>query len=307
MPVPFRKRARRWLRARLIRLIAWEVSFFPVALALACGRLLGKVAYRLAPRPRQLTHEHLALAFPELSGDDRETLARGVFVGLGEHLFENLVIRKIDRRLPEWVAIDDQSLRHLETAYASGDGVIVTTGHLGNWELAARALTRRGFSVTALARRSHDAGLGQLMERLRREGGIDLLYRGEPGNAKKILRQLRSGSSLFMLVDQDLDERSVYVPFFGRDARSVRGPAELALKSGAHLLVGTVRRAAPGQGHALTIQKIEALPSGDKDADVLRVTAEIQATLEAAIREAPAQWVWFHRRWYRRPEDETNG
>ncbi|MDF1561600.1 MAG: lysophospholipid acyltransferase family protein [Deltaproteobacteria bacterium] len=305
MPVPLRKRLRRALRALFLRLLVALLGLLPVGLALRAGRFLGRWVHRLAHRSRELTLTHLGQAFPQLSEAEREALSRACFESLGEHLLEDLVVRRVERRLNTWVTLDPESQEILERAYGSGRGVVLCTGHLGNWELAARALCRRGFPVTALARRSHDAGIAALLERFRREGGVELIYRGEPANARKILATLRRGSALFVLVDQDLDERSVYVPFFGRDARSVRGPADLALRSGAHLLVGWIHREAPGEGHRISIRELAVEPTGDREADVLRLTAEIQATLEEAIRAAPEQWVWFHRRWYRRPGEES--
>jgi len=90
------------------------------------------------------------------------------------------------------------------------------------------------------------------------------------------------------------------VPFFGRPAWSPRAPADLALRTGAPVLVGTSHRKGerPGDGFLFEMTEIPYDPKpADKEAEVLRITAACQAVLEDAIRRHPADWVWMHERW----------
>lgn len=300
---PFRTRLRRALRARLLGAMLSLGSLLPLRLALFLGRVAGHLAFRVARKQRALALEHLSAAYPEWPQEKQEAVARAVFEGLGEHLFENLAARAVERRLPEWVEIPAEDRATLEAALEAGRGAVLATGHIGNWEIGARALAHRGYPLTAIARRSHDPGLQRVLERFRGRAGLEIVYRGSPRAGIEILRALRGGRGLLLLVDQDLDVPGLHVPFFGRPAYSARAPAELALRRDAALLVGWIHRTRPGGPHRISIRRIEVQPTGDREADVRALTEAVQATLEAAIRTAPEQWVWFHRRWLRAPDE----
>jgi KDO2-lipid IV(A) lauroyltransferase len=94
------------------------------------------------------------------------------------------------------------------------------------------------------------------------------------------------------------------VPFFGRLAASPRGPAELALRTGAAVVVGWGHRL-PGNRHRITVVR-PALPArtGDFERDVAAIMQVVNGLLEEAVRASPADWVWMHRRWKTRPPAE---
>ncbi len=302
MPVPRRKRLRRQLRAAVLRALLAVFGRLPLRPALALGRGLGWLAFHLVGGERRRAEANLRLAFPD--ADDRfvRDTVRQMFVNLGEHALENICIRGVDRRLPGWVRFEDQDRAILERALATGAGAVVLSGHIGNWELAARFLAHEGYRVVAVGRESHDPGLQRLMDDLRGSGGVTVLPRGARSTPVKMLRQLQRGDALFLLVDQDTDVPSVFVPFFGRPAKTPRAPADLCVRrAGSHLVAGLLHRDGPGQGHQLVFHEIEVARTGDPEADAVTTTARINEMYEAEIRAAPAQWVWFHPRWRSRP------
>jgi KDO2-lipid IV(A) lauroyltransferase len=100
--------------------------------------------------------------------------------------------------------------------------------------------------------------------------------------------------------------QSVFVPFFGHPAATPRAAADLALRFGCPVVVGWSHRRGPhpGDGYVLWVEKVEYDPApADREAEVLRITAHCTARLEAAIRQAPAEWVWMHRRWKSKPPE----
>ena len=111
--------------------------------------------------------------------------------------------------------------------------------------------------------------------------------------------------ALGILVDQDTKVQGVWVPFFGRPAHTPRAPADLALRSGAPILVGTSHRPTerPGDGLVFEVTEVPYDPApADREAEVSRITAACQAIMEDAIRRHPADWVWMHERWKSQPE-----
>jgi KDO2-lipid IV(A) lauroyltransferase len=298
MTVPLHKRVKRELRSRLIAGLLRLVMLIPIGPALRLGGWGGALAYRLFGQTRRLALTHLALAFPEKGQAELEAIARQMFVNLGRSAMELTSIRSFDHRLAEYVVMPDPG--PLLEARARGKGVIFVTGHIGNWELAARLVGKMAGPVAAIAKRGGDARLNAVIERFRAEASITTLWREDPSTARAMLRVFKQGHVLGILVDQDTAVQGVWVPFFGRLAYTPRAPADLALRSGATILVGGACRRGdrPGDGFTFEVKQVpyDAAPA-DREAEVHRITAACQAIMEELIRRHPADWVWMHERW----------
>jgi len=294
---------KRGLRSRLIVALLHLVALIPLGPALRVGAAGGALAYRLFGRTRRLALEHLAQAFPEKTEAERQAIARRMFVHLAMSAMEITSIRSWDARLAEYMVERDPE--PLRAALARGKGVVFVTGHLGNWELMARLVARVGAPVSAVAKRGSDARLMGLIEAWRRDGNVATLWREDASTARALLRVFKRNEVLGILVDQDTRVQGVWVPFFGRPAYTPRAPADLALRSGAPILVGTSHRKGPKQGDGFVFEVTEVPydpAPADREAEVLRVTAACQAVMEDAIRRFPADWVWMHERWKTQPE-----
>jgi KDO2-lipid IV(A) lauroyltransferase len=297
MTVPLGKRLRRGLRSRVIAALIRLISLIPLGPAVRIGAFLGGIAARLFGDARRLAVRHLGLAFPEKTDAEREGIARRMFVHLGMSAMEVTSIRSYADRIERYMEIDPAPLRR---ALAQGRGIVFVTGHLGNWELMARAVAKVGAPVSAVAKRGGDARLMGLIEGWRQDGAVTTLWREDASTARALLRVFKENRVLGILCDQDTNVQGVWVPFFGRPAWSPRAPADLALRTGAPILVGTSHRKGerPGDGFLFEMTEIPYDPKpADKEAEVLRITAACQAVLEEAIRRHPADWVWMHERW----------
>jgi KDO2-lipid IV(A) lauroyltransferase len=297
MTLPLRTRVRRgarsWLIASLLRLI----SFIPLGPAVRIGAFLGGFGYRLFGDARRLALAHLALAFPEKTEAERQEIVRRMFIHLGMSAMEITSISSYAGRVEQYMETSPVKLR---AALAQGKGVVFVTGHLGNWELMARAVAKVGAPVSAVAKRGGDVRLMGLIEGWRLDGAVTTLWREDASTARALLRVFKENRVLGLLVDQDTTVQGVWVPFFGRPAFSPRAPADLALRTGAPILVGTSHRKGerPGDGFLFEMTEILYDPKpADREAEVLRITAACQAVLEDAIRRHPADWVWMHERW----------
>ncbi len=304
MAVPWHKRWRRRIRSALIRAAIRLLSLLPLGPALWLGSAAGKLAYWLAPTQRRLALEHLAIAFPDKSDAERQAIARASFVHLGQAAMEVAAVRSLDRRLEEYVSIDAAGERLMREAKESGRGLLFATGHMGNWELFGRRIARAGFECVAVARRSWDTRIDDLVSSFRASGGVETLWREDPGAGRALLKALRQGKVLGILIDQDTRVQGVFVPFFGRPALTPRAVADLALRFKAPLFVGWSRRREPGKGsgYLLEVEAVAYDPDPvDREAEVLKLTAFCTARFEAAIRRRPSEWVWVHRRWKTKP------
>jgi KDO2-lipid IV(A) lauroyltransferase len=305
--VPLRKRVKRALRSVALRAAVRLLSWLPLAPALALGALLGRMAWLVARRDRRLMLEHLALAFPDRTVDERRAIARASLVHLGQVAMEVVAIRSYGQRIEDYVSFAPGGEEIVRRAMARGKGLIFVAGHIGNWELLARRLALVTQPNAVIARRNADPRMNEMVARFRAEGGNKTLWRDDPGTGRELIKLFRQGGALGILIDQDTKVQGVFVPFFGRPAFTPRAVGDLALRFGATVVVGTSHRRGPrpGDGHELEIVELAYDPvPADPEVEVERITAEAVAQQEAAIRRHPSEWVWMHRRWKTRPLSE---
>lgn len=275
----------------------------------AAGRLgeaFGRLAFRLAGGERTKALDALGRAFPERSPEERLALARRSFTHLGRAAFELATVRRIDPEIEQWVRWPEEDRRVLEQALARGRGVVFVSGHVGNWELLARRVALAGFPSQSIAKETTDERLTALVQRFRAEGRVRSIWRGQQGAAKEMLRALKAGEILGLLIDQDTKVQSVFVPFFGELASTPRAAADLILRTGAASVVGFCQREADGR-YRLHFREVAVPGEPDRERAVVELTARLTHEIEQAIRRAPEQWVWMHRRWKTRPDGAVVG
>lgn len=288
------KRLKRFVRYLFVRAGAALVGLLPARWASGLGAVLGGWGYALAGGERQKALESLAVAFPSKSEAEREALARACFVHLGRMVLELVCVDQLDRQLTEWVDWPAEDRAVLDQALAAKKGVVFVSGHVGSWELLARTVSLAGYPCQTIAKETTDPRTTRLIERFRESSKLKSIWRGKDGAAKAMLRALKSGEILGLLIDQDTDVQSLWVPFFGRPAKTPRAAADLALRTGAKVVLGFCQRR-DGR-YRLSMREVsgEGL-EGEEGARVL--TERLSAGIEAAVRDAPEQWVWMHRRW----------
>lgn len=255
----------------------------PRALARPLGRLLGTLVWALWPRGRRET----AVGLQRAAISDVDAL--DVFRGLGTVLLDTLLLlRPTPARTSRWT-FDEDSRLALNEALAEGRGVVFATGHLGAWERMASGLVEEGFPITTIARESYDPRFHRVYERLRTKRGVRVLYRGAPGFGTALVRALRAGGIVGFPMDiAGRGVRTVTVPFLGAHRDLPIGPATLAKRTGAALVVGTPTRGAEA-GLAVKITRIAA----KNEASTAELTAELARALEARIRALPSEWPWM--------------
>lgn len=297
---PLFKRFRRELRVRALLAFQPWLARLPWRFAGALGALVGRAAYSLVGRERRLALDHLALAFPDKPARELERIARAAFANLGRSALEVIAVGQVQACLAELVVLGPAEKALLTEARASGQGVLVVSCHVGNWELMARRLAHEGLDCATVAREAQDPRLSRLLEESRAQAGVKTLWRGRPGLARQMLRLLRSGGFLGLLIDQDTDVQGTFVPFFGRPAFTPRAAGDLAVRTGACVLFACAHRETDGR-HTLVLRRLPVQHSADRDADSLALTAQATLEIEREIRARPDEWVWMHRRWRTQP------
>ena len=275
----------------------WAVRQEP-SRASRVGQQLGTAAYQLLATERDRAAAHLALAFPNLTDDERDRLALEAFRHLGENLVEILrIVGGGGNDLIEsvrWIHREK-----LQEAASRGRGVILVTGHCGNWELLGAATVAAGFPLTVVARGMKDPALEARAAELRSKSRMATAIRDTPGASRNLLGALRSGGCLGMLIDQDIDAEGAFVPFFGRPAWTATGAALLAVRRGTPFVPILTRRTGNGRHEIEVFDEIAPPPGADHEEAAIHLTSRATAVIEGWIRKTPEQWVWMHRRWKR--------
>jgi Kdo2-lipid IVA lauroyltransferase/acyltransferase len=300
--VPPRRRPGARHRAEFLLLTTAAVAGRVVGAAAAAriGAALGGLAFRPVGLRRGLVEGHLRQAFPDRPAAWVSATARAAYRHIGREAIGLLrLIRTGPREVLEATTVE--GLEAFAAAVAEGRGVVLVTGHLGNWEIGGAALAVRGIPLHAVAQPQEnplfDRALGAMRERL----GMRVIDRRRA--TPLALRALRAGRVVAFVADQDARGHGAFVPFFGRLASTHRGPALLALRTGAPVFLGTALRE-PGGRYRIRLDRIPLEPA-PPDGDAVRaITAAFTARLEAAARQAPEQYFWFHKRWKTRPAEE---
>lgn len=254
------------------------------------GEKLASIWWTFGGRRRQVALSNLAMAFPELSLEERNRIARAVFTHFGRVTADFLASsgRPTEELAKE---MDVEGKEHLDEALALGRGVLLITGHFGNWERVSRWMSGMGYKLSVVARDADQAKVNDAVNDLRQETGTRVIPRGAA--ARPILERLKANEVVGILPDQNSKE--IFIPFFGRPAGTVLGPGVLAERSGAVVLPITCVWIGPGRYKVIFYPHLQPISEGEKRGEGMM--RAINAWLEERIRERPEQWLWIHDRW----------
>ncbi|MDQ3697224.1 MAG: lysophospholipid acyltransferase family protein [Gemmatimonadota bacterium] len=301
MDVTLAHRAEYWaLRAVLggLRALSW-----PRATEL--GASVGVLGYRPLGIRRGVVERQIEAAFPEKSRDEVRRVARAAYEHLGRLTTETALLPSLQRKqvLALVEGVDGWEL--VQEAMAARRGLFIVAGHLGNWELAGSYLVARAIPVDAVVRRMSNPLFDAYLNATRLRSGITVVYDEEA--VRRTARSVQAGRAVAFLVDQGVKNlASTYVPFFGRPAKTPRGPAVFALRWKVPVLFGAALRQPDGR-YWLSFERVPVDDTGDLERDVDRVVAGYTEVLERWVRKAPEQYFWHHRRWKRQPDDTPVG
>lgn len=269
------------------------VGWMPARILRWLGVALGALAWAIIPSARRIALANVARVMPHLDDRARRALVRRVYRTLGENLGDAVAMLDASRTV-ELLPFAPGARETLERARSERRGVLFASAHLGPWERVAATIAATKTPFTVVAREPYDPRLGQLYDRLRAARGLRAIYRGAPGSGASLLRVLRRGEVLGIPMDLRSRVPSVDAPFLGIPARTPVGPARLALRTGAAVVVGVPARI--DGALVVTVIEIETLDLQPSATSEAILTARINAALSDAILALPEAWVWMHPR-----------
>ena len=266
----------------------------------AIGEHIGMLGYRPLGVRRAVVERQVAAAFPGLSEQEVTRIARASYANLGRTTIETALLPTYSRDEILSLVERTEGWEHVEQAFAQGRGVMFVSGHLGNWELGGSYVAARGVPLEVVARRMENPLFDRYLNETRQSIGMTVIHDADA--VRRVPRAMREQHGVAFLVDQGaVGLASTWVPFFGRYAKTPRGPAVFALRLKTPLVFACALRQ-PGGRFVMYFEPIPVETTGTLDADVDRIVASYTSTLERWVRRAPEQYFWHHRRWkHQRP------
>ncbi len=279
-----------------IRGLAGVLRLLPRSWALAFGRVLAMTLYLVFPIRQAEARRNIARAFPGLSPSRRRAILRGTYRHFCQALIDFIRMPGYSvERLPQLVDLDESNIR---VARESGQGLVLVTGHLGNWEIINLVLGRLGYPLSGVAVTQRGSG-GRFINEVRVDTGVEFLTRKT--STRTMLRLLKEGRFLGLVADQDARKRGVWVDFFGQPSSRPRGGAVFSIQLEAPIFFASCLMG-KGRRYHIEFRSIDSsnLPA-DKAGAVQELTQRYTAVLEKMIRRYPEQYFWFHRMWKTKP------
>ncbi|MGH9434059.1 MAG: lysophospholipid acyltransferase family protein [Terriglobia bacterium] len=293
---------RDWVEYAAARTVLGVLGHLPKGVARALCAALAAFCYWVWPKLRRVGLQNLALAYPEWSPRQRRKVLFACFQNLGRMLADFARFPRLNRTNIEDLIVYD-GFEHFARAHQQGQGLIFLTAHFGCWELGSFAHGIYGYPVAFVVRQLDNPLIDRLINRYRcRSGGRPIEKRDF---AREVLRALKEGESVGILMDQNmLVSEGVFVDFFGRPASTTTGPARIARKTGAPLVLGLVIWDRELGKYRLRFECVDWIHRENSEEEILANTANFTRRLEEYVRRYPDQWLWVHRRWKTRPPGE---
>ena len=267
------------------------------------GRAAARLYLRAGRRRREIARENLRRAMPDLEAARVEETVRRCAENFGTVFFDFLAAARLEREdLLRRVAMEgsDHYLRALER----GRGVFLLSAHFGNWEIGALAAGLLAQPIASVVRPLDNPCLEQDLARQRGIFGNRIIAKNNA--AREVLREMRAGGTVAILIDQNvLAREAVFVPFFGRLAATSPALARFQIKTDAAVVPVFCRPRGEGR-YALKFEPailLAGLPETERTVEGL--TARYTRIVEEAVRAEPSLWLWMHNRWRTRPPGEA--
>ncbi len=278
------------VRVALFKAAGAILETLPEGVDRALARVGGRLYWRLSGEKRRIVEANLRVVLGEpLEPARLERLVAASFDSYAQFWAESAKLPGLKPASVSSRFVISEGFEYLSAAAAAKKGVVIALPHLGSWEWGGAYLARIGLPMLAVAEVLEPPELFEWFAAKRAQIGIDVAALDERAGAT-LLGRLRSGGIVGLLCDRDLQGNGVEFEFFGRRVTLPGGPATLALRTGAALMVAGCY-AGPGlDHHAVVRAPLDCERTGSLRADVTRLTQEIARELEILIRRAPEQW-----------------
>jgi KDO2-lipid IV(A) lauroyltransferase len=279
----------------LVKLLISLARIFPRGVSMSFCAQLGLLYYRFSSGTVKLVRTHLKMAFPEKSDKDILRLSKRVFEMMGRNAAD--IIRSFSAGssadLEKSVVI--HGLDRMEQAIAKDKGVVFVSAHVGAFDLIVTVMALRGYRPHIIGTPLKDPRLNDLLWKHRNQFGAVAIERGK--ETFRMMKALRSGGTVALLIDLDTKVKSVFNTFFGMPAATPIGATTLAMVTGAAVVPICIYLGEDNLQHIQIEPEVLMRNSGNEQEDIVYNTQQLTTIIEGWVRAHPEQWTWMHERW----------
>jgi len=266
----------------------------PLKIAYAIAVFVSDLYYLAAYRDRRSVNNNLAEIFPDKPRKELRVICKKVFRNFAKYLVDFFRFNIIDL---EYINknVKLENLHYFDQARSAGNGVVVLTAHLGNWELGGVVIAQLGYPLWVVALPHKSKKVNDFFDAQRASRGVKVIAMGKA--VRSCICQINKNNMVALVGDRDFTEKGIALDFFNRPAYFPLGPAALSLMTGAVIVPGFMLRNAD-DSFTLKIEKgIEFTPTGDREKDLEGIIRRYKNIFEDYIRSYPEQWYVFRHFW----------
>lgn len=281
---------------KIVSILQFLAPIIPFPILLRLGKMVG-LTFRFFSKKRARRAAILCSRFLSVSLSEAHNYIRLSYCNLGQSFMEILRLQRTSSKELEKL-IEVKGLSHLEKAFAQGIGVVLVSGHIGNWELAGAWLGKQGYPINVIGALQEDQHINNLLSQLREKYGVQTIWKGL--SFRKALECLKKGQIIGILLDQDGGKKGCLVPFLGFPARTPVGPVRLAQKTKSWIVPFIIvrHRSFPHR------HRLEFFPGftveEDGEQSMIHALHQCNNFLSFWIKQYPDQWMyegWLYERW----------
>jgi KDO2-lipid IV(A) lauroyltransferase len=258
--------------------------------------LVGGIVYYFVPEVRRAVRDNMKHVLPTSTKHQRRKISRQVIRNVYKNYYELVRLPHLKREDLEKMVPIIEGEEHLQEALKAGKGVILLTGHIGNFSMVGQLAATKGYLAAVVAEDIQPPEFYNFISRLRGTFGLRLIKMGT-AQVRSVMRHLRDGGVLGLAADRDVGDTGLPVQFFDTVTDLPEGPVVLAMRLGVPIVPAFTWRLRNNKSRAIVLPAIELEKTGDYDADVKTNMRKIATLLEEMIRQAPDQWVVLQRVW----------
>ena len=279
---------------KIIMFLSWVACRTPYSWLMAAGKGLGILYFKFIKKQRNRAVKQMMESLHN-SQEEAEKLIRASFINMGKNFMEALYMPALNKEnFHKHIEIDH--LEIMEQALAEKHGVVVLTGHVGNWEWLSAAFTMNDMPVTAIAKPQPNMDYTNALNELRSKINVEIFSRGT-SELLSAAKALKKGKILGFLADQDAGPGGAFIEFLGKTASTPMGAAVFAKKFNSPIVPAFILRQPDGHHRVEIGEIIRYEDTGDSDKDLFDLTYKMTKFLEKKILDNPTQWLWFQKRW----------
>ena len=242
----------------------------------------------------KIARNNIKNTFPNLSEKNLQKVILEMWDNLGRTAAEHCHLDKFKPHIKD-SRVEVSGIQYLEKIRKDGAPALFFSAHLANWEVTSLGASELGINVHSVYRRANNPFFDKLVMKTRDNVNKKLFPKG-PEGARAIIKKIKNGESVAMLVDQKMND-GIAVPFFGRDAMTAPAIAELSMRYKCPIIPVRVERTTGAYFKITVYPPLNNSIQIDKNIDSKVIMTKINEMLESWIEEKPAQWLWIHKRW----------